>query len=530
LLALALGAVGLAPGRVAGQGSPPAAAPPSSDARGGDATGEAWLIDDQGRHYRIDRLPKSFPHQRLEGNRLRTVWGITVDLAGEEGDAFLVKVYKPSGGTGPPAPRGASDEEKARVAATYRFDLAGSDRLRFEPFDEGLPRSLQWRHGFALADMNGDGKLDIVHGPPRKRPGPPVIFLGDGAGHWRRWREAAFPAQAYDYGNVAVADFNGDGRLDIALGMHLLGVAVLLGDGAGRFTAAGQGMDPIGPRQAAFASRALAALDWDGDGHVDVLALGEGPRLELRRNPATGAMTSASSMGMVLYRNRGDATWEKRTGTQNGGLFADALAVGRLGPGGRPGLVAASSARGRDDLLFLPGDPFTVTPLPGVRPGALVRAIAVADFDGDGHDDVAIGYAAYEGERWRSGLDVVLMRPGATAERRAVYVEDGAQGVSALGAGDLDGDRRPDLVALTAHGETLVLPNAGGGTFTREAAQLTPRTPGCQGYHVEVRDLDGDGLADIAAAFAGESEGMALATTPGCPGEGSLRAWRSRRS
>jgi hypothetical protein len=530
LLALALGAVGHAPGRVAGQGSPPAATPPSSDARGDDAAGEAWLVDGQGRHYRIDRLPKSFPHQRLEGNRLRTVWGITVDLAGEEDDAFLVKIYRTAGGTGPPAPRGASDEEKARVAATYRFDLAASDRMRFEPFDEGLPRSLQWRHGFALADMNGDGKLDIVHGPPRKRPGPPVIFLGDGAGHWRRWREAAFPAQAYDYGNVAVADFNADGYLDVALGMHLLGVTVLLGDGAGRFTASAQGMDPIGPRQAAFASRALAALDWDGDGRVDVLALGEGPRLELRRNPATGAMTSASSTGMVLYRNRGAATWEKRTGTQKGGLFADALAVGRLGPGGRPGLVAASSARGRDDLLFLPGDPFTVTPLPGVRPGALVRALAVADFDGDDHDDVAIGYAAYEGDRWRSGIDVVLMRPGGTAERRAVYAEDGAQGVSALGAGDLDGDRRPDLVALTAHGETMVLLDAGGGTFTREAAQLTQRIPGCHGYHVEVRDLDGDGLADIVAAFAGESEGMALASTPGCPGEGSLRAWRSRRS
>jgi hypothetical protein len=309
--------------------------------------------------------------------------------------------------------------------------------------------------------------------------------------------------------------------------MHLLGITVLRGDGTGHFVAAARGMDPIDPRRPAFSSRALAAVDWDGDGRVDVLALGEGPRLEPRRGPAPGG--PASSTGVVLYRNRGDGSWEKQTGSQRGGLFGDSVAVGRLGPGGRPGLVVASSGRGRDDLLFLPGDPFTIASLPGLRPGALVRAVAVADFDGDGQDDVAVGYAAYEGERWRSGVDLVLMRPGGAGERRPVYVEDGARGPNALGAGDLDGDGRMDLVALTGHGEALVFLNAGGGTFTREVTQLTPEAAGCRGYHVEVRDLDGDGLADIVAAFAGEPEGVALVTTPGCPGEGSLRAWRSRR-
>ena len=54
-----------------------------------------------------------------------------------------------------------------------------------EPFDAGLPHEGQWRNGFDIADMNGDGLLDIVHGPPRKGDRRPHVFLGDGKGNWR---------------------------------------------------------------------------------------------------------------------------------------------------------------------------------------------------------------------------------------------------------------------------------------------------------------------------------------------------------
>ena len=88
--------------------------------------------------------------------------------------------------------RGPDAGDLERIAASYRSDTPETDRLRFVPFGEGLPQSGQWRDGFAVADMNGDGHLDIVHGPPRKSFGTPVIFLGNGKGSWRRWQEASW--------------------------------------------------------------------------------------------------------------------------------------------------------------------------------------------------------------------------------------------------------------------------------------------------------------------------------------------------
>ena len=504
-----------------------AAADPPAPASGPAAASSEWLVDDQGRQYQILRLDKKF-HVRLNSTRVRSVVGPEFDLAGEDEQSFLVKMYRgDGGGVGPSVQRSTTPEDKAKIAATYQFDLRPSQTMRFEPFDEGLPRSGQWRNGFVLADMNGDGHVDIVHGVPRGGLGSPVIFLGDGAGRWRRW-QTSFPAQRYDYGNVAVADFNGDGHHDIAMGMHLIGVTVLLGDGAGRFRAASDGLDPLGPNTA-FSSHALVAVDWDGDGHVDVIALGEGPRLATRQ---TDAFRQASS-GVVFYRNRGDATWEKRTGREP--KAGDTLVLAPRRSGGRPWLVAGSIQPGLRELVLRPGAPVTVETLSGVRPGALVKAVAIADFDGDGHDDVAIAYGGYEGDQWRSGIDLVLTRPDRAAERRTVYVVDGPQGVTALGAGDLDGDGRADLVALSGDGELLVLRNAGDGTFTREDVQLMEPTAGCRGYHVEVRDLDGDGRADIVASFAGEPVGTGGAYNiggahgqGGSQAQGSLRAWRSR--
>src|SRR4029453_9919415 len=108
-----------------------------------------------------------------------------------------------------------------------------SNRWRLEEFGRGLPQRGQWREGFAVVDFDGDGNLDIVHGPPRKGSPVPVVFLGDGHGNWRQQALKSSRPGGYDYGDVAVADFNRDGRLDVVLGIHLRGLVVLVAGGAG---------------------------------------------------------------------------------------------------------------------------------------------------------------------------------------------------------------------------------------------------------------------------------------------------------
>jgi hypothetical protein len=115
-------------------------------------------------------------------------------------------------------------------------------RLRFTPFGQGLPPSGQWREGFAIAGMNGDGHPDL------------------------------------------------------ALAVHLRGLIALLGDGMGGFRDSSQGRDFALGGKSAFSSTALRLVDWNGDGRPDILALGERPEL-------MGGRLVHSSRGVSLYHN-----------------------------------------------------------------------------------------------------------------------------------------------------------------------------------------------------------------------------------
>jgi hypothetical protein len=322
-------------------------APSSPAGKRTPAAAVTWLTDEEGREYRIDKLPKSQAHQKQPDGKLRTVWGFTVDLAGEDDTTYWVKVYRIKETAKPVA--AAPANAAAAIAGTYRVTTKESHRLRFEPFDRGLPRSGQWRNGFVLADINEDGYLDIIHGPARKHPGPPVIFLGNGKGDWRRWTEATFPVARYDYGDVAVADFDGDGHLDIAMGMHLLGVTALLHDGAGRFREGGHGMDN-GTTATGFSSRAILAVKWTGSGRTDVVALADGPRLA-GGAIAGGASPVPGSHGLRLYANAGNGVWTTPQ-TPPSPAFGDALAALRL-VDGRRAIVTGSNRLGSTDLLFV---------------------------------------------------------------------------------------------------------------------------------------------------------------------------------
>jgi hypothetical protein len=590
LASLALPALLLAPPSPAGaQGSrPDAASEPAPPASAAAAQAPApagagplaleppdgkWLKDEKGKLYFIEKVRKvEGQYRRIDDHTVRTVWGIPIEVVKEDDRYFYFKMYKVESGPQPMLNPPPSAAELAKVAASFKVDTPESHRLSFTDFGKGLPTSGQWREGFVLADMNGDGHLDIVHSPPRKGLSPPVIFLGDGKGGWRRWQEAEFAPFGYDYGDVAVADLDGDGQLDLVLAMHLKGFTALLGDGKGHFTRRwDKGLDFLEPgkgadESTAFSSRTLAIVHWNRDQRPDILALGEGPRLSLAAVRGEGGMAgSGQSFGPVLYLNQGDGSWKRRDqGTGRDQVFGDSLSVGDFNGDGRPDFAVGSGIMGRRDLVYLGRadggwDKVEID----VRPGSYVRSVLAADFDRDGRSDLAVGYVSYDGGVWRSGIDVFYSRPGPAGgagagraggagdrrtagaagkrgaargvengggpgihwERRTLAVKEGREGISALGAGDLDGDGNLDLVALTGEGATWVFLGDGKGFFTRETAEIPNYGPGCTGSRVRLADLDGDGKDEIVASWAGEYSPMYAPDA--CRTEGGIRAWHA---
>jgi hypothetical protein len=476
-----------------------------------------WLKDDQQREYFVARTPKN-KAARIDKNTVRNFWGFPLDVVREDDKFYYYKVYKPVAAPKPVPVARISPREERRIRDSYRVNVPPSARLRFTPFGRGLPSSGQWREGFAIADMNGDGHPDIIHGPPRKAPGAgPVIFLGDGKGSWSRWREAKFPPLAYDYGDVQVGDFNGDGHPDLAFAVHLRGLIALLGDGKGGFRDASEGLDFALDGKTAFSSITLRLIDWSGDGRPDILAFGEGPGL-------MGGHLVHASRGASLYGNLGNGKWERHASAAPDQLFGESIVMGDFDGDGHPGFATSTSVMNRHDIvnLWKPNNGWEAVDVNELRPMAYVWSVAAADFDGDGRTDLAVAYTSFELDTWRSGVDALLSRPGGHWERRPLYAAETRKGPVALATGDLEGDGHKDLVALTATGETLVFLGDGKGSFTREKMP-PPAFPGaCRGAHVELADLDGDGRDELVASFSDEHDEYGH-----CPSDGGLTAWKA---
>jgi hypothetical protein len=122
----------------------------------------------------------------------------------------------------------------------------------------------------ALGDVNGDSKLDIVAPNLGLPKGQITVLLGDGQGAFRPAPKSPFPTAERPY-YAAIADLNGDGKPDV-IASHddsdLL--TVMLGDGTGDFKMANGS-----PLHLGFRVFQVIAADLDRDGHADLAAAGE---------------------------------------------------------------------------------------------------------------------------------------------------------------------------------------------------------------------------------------------------------------
>jgi hypothetical protein len=136
-----------------------------------------------------------------------------------------------------------------------------------------------WRENFDVGDLLGQGRPQIV-APPARLTGNFIrvyrLDKGDAADSKWQWRLADLTFENEDklqaaYGAVTLADMDGDGVLDIVYGGHGAGPAIAFNKGGGTFKIETRGL----PRQ--MSTRAIAAGDLNGDGRQDLLVISDDP-------------------------------------------------------------------------------------------------------------------------------------------------------------------------------------------------------------------------------------------------------------
>ncbi len=282
--------------------------------------------------------------------------------------------------------------------------------------------------GLQTADLNGDGKLDLVTVNPEDNT--VSVLLGVGNGTFQAPTNYPVGSNPLD---VAIGDVDGINGPDLVVGNYgSATVGVLLNNGDGTFGAMTSFNARLGPQ-------GLYLADFDGDGKLDVVAAGN--------NCVLPPPTIAGSGCMVFMKGQGNGTFAVPTDQNFTGL--DSVPIRRFTENVAPDL----NGDGAPDVLFVP-----------LQPGGIGKsAVAVGLNTGDGTGRFRVSY-------W------VAAPPQPTPSANPDFV----QGVAAVPA-DFNGDGVLDLAYATqgkdnTRGAVSILLGDTPGTFKVPRSYSTSTT------------------------------------------------------
>jgi hypothetical protein len=315
------------------------------------------------------------------------------------------------------------------------------------------------------ADFNGDGKPDLAVAEQNYPNGQISVVLGKGNGTFGQPIHSPLSTTATSPGLMLAGDFNGDGKSDLAvLDDNGYGFQVLPGGGDGTF---GTPVDtPL-----AYSVLSFAVGDFNKDGKADLVV--------------TAGYNSSPFVSVFL--SNGDGTFSQ--GMQYVVYPNSYVSVADVNGDGNPDLiVVAVGGYGSpyNLLVFLGnGDGSFKNPIFGPSDNYTSVAV-VGDFNGDGKLDIAVGT--------NSGI-AFLAGNGDGTFGKQVYSNSGFQFSGSLVASDFNGDHKLDLAARSNYSGAMVMSGNGDGTFGPPTA-FDSNSNG-YGQGLVVGDFNSDSISDL---------------------------------
>jgi hypothetical protein len=310
----------------------------------------------------------------------------------------------------------------------------------------------------STGDFNGDGKLDLAIA--NKGSSTVSVLLGLGSGSFSSQTTFAVGA---DPNSISVGDFNGDSKQDLAIANYSANsVSILIGTGNGSFNP--QSTVAVGTNP-----NTVSIGDFNGDSRMDL------------------AIANYTTNTVSILLGNGNGSFGART-TFATGTNPSAIAMGDFNGDSKADLAIANYGSNRVSILLGNGNgsfSAQTTFATGTRPSA----ITIADFNGDSRPDLAIANNS-------SGNVSILLGAGSGSFSAQSTFAAGAN-PSAIRLGDFNGDSKPDLaIANYATKSVSVLLGAGNGSFGTQLTAATGSNPSAVG----VGDFNGDGQSDLAIA------------------------------
>jgi len=363
-----------------------------------------------------------------------------------------------------------------------------------------------------VGDFNGDHKADIVLAGTSNPLGAVGVLLGNGDGTFQSAADFDLASQP---AALCAGDFNGDGRLDLAIAdPDINSVTVLVGNGKGTFPTHVEYPTGTWPRL-------ITSADLNQDGKPDLVTtnwLGNSVSVLLGNGDGTfktnvDFATGNSPFGLVAGDFNGDGKIDLVvTNSQNVSTSSFSVLLGNGDGTFRPhvdtslgiilvGVVAGDfNGDGKLDLGLLNGGtpPFHISIVPGKGDGTFGPPVnyetgidpisaVTADFNRDGKLDLAVSN--------QGGISVLLGNGDGTFGGQQLYSTGDTP--YSLVAGDFNGDGNLDLATanLGAHTASVLLGN-GDGTFRTHVDYQT----GNFSVAVSVGDINGDGKPDLVVS------------------------------